>query len=334
MVTVEVRIVKHSKLNRLMRILTTLQSGKGCTVDDLSRMLGASRRTIFRDLKVLHDVGVPHRYDTKTGYYTISPEYFLPPADLELREALSLLLLAEKVSEQIQLPFRREALQAALKIENNLPVGIRQRCSSILKNISTRTDIQASIRHSGRFDNIFVQLQEAIANKRIVNVCYRLLFDGSVVNLKLCPYHLLYNNGTWHVLGRSSLNKKIRTFELNHIDELKMTTESFLIEDDFDVSEYLGRAWSTMPEGRIYNVKLLFLAKVAKDVIEVKWHSTQKVTPNGDGSAIVEFRVDGLNEITWWVLRYGDQVQVLTPQALRNRVLDIAKNMIKLNENG
>lgn len=317
-----------------MRILTTLQSGKGCTVDGLSRMLGASRRTIFRDLKELHDVGVPHHYDTRTGFYTISPEYFLPPADLNLREALSLLLLAEKVSDQVQLPFRKEALQAVLKIENNLPVEIRQHCSSILRNISTRADVQTPVRHGGRFDTIFAHLQEAIANKRVVDICYRLLFDGSVINLKLCPYHLLYIDGTWHVLGRSSLNKKVRTFELNHIDELEMTTESFLVDEDFDVSEYLGRAWSAMPEGQIYNVKLLFLAKVAKDVVEVKWHSTQKVTPNGDGSAIVEFRVDGLNEITWWVLRYGDQVQVLAPKALRNRVLKVAKNMIKLNEKG
>jgi proteasome accessory factor B len=58
----------------------------------------------------------------------------------------------------------------------------------------------------------------------------------------------------------------------------------------------------------------------------------QKVTRNGDGSAIVEFRVDGLNEITWWILGYGDQVQVLAPKALRERVLEVAKNMIKLNQ--
>jgi len=317
-----------------MRILTALQSGKGWSVDALSRIFGTSRRTIFRDLKELQDAGVPYRYDAGTGVYTISPEYFLPPADLNLREALSLLLLAEKVSDQIQLPFRREALLAASKIENNLPVEIRQHCSSILRNISTGSDVQASIRHNGRFDKTFSQLQKAIANKRQVDFRYHSLLDGGVLDLRLCPYHMLYNNGTWHVLGRSSFHKKVQTFELNRISELTTAEAGFTVEEDFDVSEYLGRAWSTMPEGQIYNVKLLFLAKVAKDVVEVKWHSTQKVTPNGDGSAIVEFRVDGLNEITWWVLGYGDQVQVLAPQALRRRVLGVAKNMIKLNENG
>jgi proteasome accessory factor B len=87
-----------------------------------------------------------------------------------------------------------------------------------------------------------------------------------------------------------------------------------------------------IPEGQLYDIKLLFLPKVAQNVAEVRWHSTQQVTFNDDGSATIEFRVDGLGEITWWILGYGDQVQVLAPRALRKRVLDIAENMISLNE--
>jgi len=102
--------------------------------------------------------------------------------------------------------------------------------------------------------------------------------------------------------------------------------------ENFDVYEYFGRAWSMIPEGRIYNIKLRFLPKVANNVAEVQWHSTQKVVRNSDGSATVEFCVDGLGEITWWILGYGDQVQVLAPKELRKKVLEVAKNMVELNE--
>jgi proteasome accessory factor B len=112
---------------------------------------------------------------------------------------------------------------------------------------------------------------------------------------------------------------------------LKITHECYPPDEEFDVSEYLGRAWSMVPEGQIYHVKLHFMPKTANNITEVKWHKTQKVTRKEDGSAIVEFRVDGLNEITWWVLGYGDQVRVLAPKALRERVLQIAQNMIRLN---
>ncbi len=134
------------------------------------------------------------------------------------------------------------------------------------------------------------------------------------------------------MLGLSSLHKSIRTFKLDRIKELKILDKCFLDGEDFDLYEYLGRAWSMIPEGRIYNIKLRFLPKVAENVTEVQWHITQKVTYNSDGSATIEFRVNGLGEITWWILGYGDQVQVLAPKALRDKVLQAAKNMIKLNE--
>jgi proteasome accessory factor B len=86
-----------------------------------------------------------------------------------------------------------------------------------------------------------------------------------------------------------------------------------------------------IPEGKIYNVKLKFTPKVATNVTEVYWHSTQKVTHNSDGSAIMEFRVDGINEIFWWILGYGDQVQVLSPKVLREKIIKAATNIVEMN---
>lgn len=295
-------------------------------------MFGTSRRTIFRDLRELQAIGVPYHFDIKTGGYTLEPEFFLPPADLNLEEAMSLLLLTHKLSNQIQLPFKRAVLLAALKIENNLPDKIKRYCSTALRNISIRADAQTPVHKNTQFDQIFIQLQEAIEQKRKVNICYQPFFENGAINIKLCPYRLFYSSQTWHVLGRSSSDKNIRTCELNCIKELKITDEHYIGNEDFDVSEYLGRAWSMVPEGRIYHVKLHFLPKVANNITEIKWHKTQKVTRNDDSSVVVEFRVDGLNEITWWILGYGDQVRVLAPKALRERVLQIAKNMITLNQ--
>jgi len=321
--------MKSSRVSRVVRILTTLQTGKPCTVDDLAKMFGMSRRTIFRDLKELQAINVPYHYDTKTGGYTIDPEFFLPPINLNLQEALSLLLLVHKTSDQIQLPFKNSALLATLKIENNLPAKIKQYCHTALRNISTRVGAQAPM---NLLDKTFAQLQNAMAKKRKVNIRYHSLFEGEVINIELCPYHLMYNHRAWYVIGLSSIHKSVRTFKLNRIRELKISDKCFLDDGDFDLADFLNRAWSMIPEGRLYNIKLKFLPKVAENVTEVQWHSTQKVTRNSDGSAIVEFRVNGLGEISWWILGYGDQVQVVAPKTLRNNIIKAAKNMIKLNE--
>ncbi len=320
--------MKSHRVSRVVEILATLQSGRNYTASQLAKIFGTSRRTIYRDLKELEAIGVSYHYDTTTGGYTMDPEFFLPPVDLKLEEAMSLLLLVHKASEQLQLPFKNSALLAALKIENNLPAKIRQHCNTALRSISTRAAAQAPI---GELDKTFAQLQKTIEKKQKVSIRYHSLFDGRDIELELCPYHMLYNQRAWYVVGLSGMHKSVRTFKLNRIKELKTLSQHFVDDGNFDLSEYLGRAWSMIPEGRIYNVKLRFLPKVAENVAEVRWHSTQKVTRNGDGSVTVEFRVDGLGEITWWILGYGDQVQVLRPKRLRQKIIETAKNVAKLN---
>jgi predicted DNA-binding transcriptional regulator YafY len=133
------------------------------------------------------------------------------------------------------------------------------------------------------------------------------------------------------VLGKSSSYKTVRAFKLNRIKQLNTLDKCFIKDKGFDIQEYLGRAWSMIPKDRLYNVKLKFLVEVAHNVADVQWHSTQRVTFEEDGSAIVEFRVDGLNEITWWILSYGSRVQVLAPRILRQKIIEIAHKMVKVN---
>ena len=98
--------MKSSRIGRVVQLITALQSEKSCAVRDFAKMFGTSRRTIFRDLKELQNIGVPYHYHTKAGGYRIDPGFFLPPIDLSLQEALSLLLLVHRASKQNSCPLR------------------------------------------------------------------------------------------------------------------------------------------------------------------------------------------------------------------------------------
>jgi len=313
----------------MVQILTALQSGQRYAADDLAKMLGLSRRMVFRDLKDLQKAGVPCHYDKKAHHYAIDPEFFLPASGLSAQEALALLLLVYKAGNHIHFPFKGSALRAALKIENNLPDKIKRYCNTVLRNISIKAGPQP---RTNLLDKIFAQLQQAILKKRVVNIRYYLPREQKSIVTNLSPYHLMYKDHAWYVLGKSDLRKGVGTFKFSQIEELNVLDKCFIEDEEVDVSEYLGRAWSMTPEGRLYHVKLKFLPEVARSVSEVQWHSTQMVTFEDDGSAIVEFRIDGLNEITWWILSYGDQVQVLTPKILRQKIIKIAQNTVKRNE--
>lgn len=320
--------MKTSRISRVLQILTALQSRQPYAADDLAKMLGISRRMVFRDLSELRKVGIPYRFDRKTCRYLIDPEFFLNVPNLDPQEALGLLLLVYKARNHIHLPLKDSVLKAALKIENNLPNEIKHYCNAALRNISIKADPQDKL---DLLDQTFAQLLKAILRKQILNIHYYLPLERKNIVTDLSPYHLVYNDHAWYVLGRSSLHKAVRSFKLNQIKELNILDKCFTKDKTFDISEHLGRAWSMTPEGQLYNIKLRFLPEVAHSVAEVQWHSTQTVAFQDDGSAIIEFRVDGLNEITWWILSYGDRVQVLAPKALRQKVIQIARNIVKEN---
>ena len=331
--------MKSSRVSRVVQILTALQAGRGYTTAELSQMFGVSRRTLFRDLKELQNIGIrpqlsPLRPGSTAGEqrsYTLTQEQFLPPVNLNLQEALGLLLLVHKMRGQIQLPFKNATLLAAMKIESQLPPRIRHYCEHALARISAKAGPQAPAPKLPGLDNIFSSLQSAIAQRRKVHISYDSLFDGGTIDCDLSPYHLLYNQRAWYVIGHSSVHKSIRTFKLNRIKDTSILEDQFIDDNSFDITDYVGRAWSMIPEGRIFNVRLRFTPKVANNVAEVLWHATQKVARNDDGSATLDFCVDGLGEISWWILGYGDQVEVLAPAALRTKIADTARKMVEIN---
>jgi len=320
--------MKTSRISRMVKLLTTLQSNEPMAPDELAQLFGTSRRTVFRDLKELGQIGVPYEFDAKSGGYSIDPQFFLPPVDLNIQEALSLLILVHKARNQVQLPFKNSAMIAAMKIENNLPSNIRNYCRDVLGQVSIK---EQAIADCGGLDKHFGILKDAILKTRRLKMDYDSLFDKGTITTELSPYHIFFNRRAWYVIGHSGFHNQVRTFKLNRIAALEQMDKCFIDGEHFDIQEYLGRAWSMIPEGQIYDIKLLFKPKVAANVAEVKWHSTQKCTFNKDGSAIIEFRVDGLGEITWWILGYGDQVEILSPSKLREKIAVIGQNIAAVN---
>ena len=305
--------MKENRISRVIRILTALQSSQNFTVDELAKLFGVSRRTVFRD--------------RKTHRYSISPEFFLPPIDLNLTEALSLCLLIHKAGRHIQMPFADSALRAMLKVENNLPAKIKNYCNIALENVSVKSAPTAPM---NMLDRTFSQIKQAMIKKRKVKIGYDSVYDKKTITLTLSPYHLMFHHRAWYVMGHSSMHKDVRTFKLSRIKELKILDKCFLDGQKFDPADHFGRAWSMIPEGKLCNIKLKFSKMVARNVTEVQWHSTQKFHFEKDGSAIMEFRVDGLGEIAWWILGYGDQVEVLTPKKLRDKIKTVSKNISKI----
>ncbi len=64
---------------------------------------------------------------------------------------------------------------------------------------------------------------------------------------------------------------------------------------------------------------------------ETTWHHTQQTRSNDDGSVTVFFRVDGLEEIVWWLLGWSGFVEIVLPLELRAKYLSYLKRAVAMN---
>ncbi len=309
---------------RILKLLMMLQSENYKSPESLSEGLKVSKRTLYRDLQTLQEAGVPCYFDHVEGYYKVSSNFFMPPPNLTEQEAFSLLLLVHRAQQCLNIPFSRYVYNAALKIESQLSRSLKEYCRQRLKNISVWP---VPAKSSKLLDDKFAKLQHAIQNKRILNISYYCKSEQKIINCGFSPMHIIYTNA-WHVIGKENINRTIQTIRLDAIEKIEQTEKNFFESNKFDPAEYYGRAWSTLPEGRLYNVSLKFAPQIANEVSAVQWHSTQYAVAEEDGSVILKFRVDGLDEIASWIFGFGDKVQVISPEILQEKIRKMAHSVI------
>ncbi|MBN2584068.1 MAG: YafY family transcriptional regulator [Planctomycetes bacterium] len=313
-----------SRLHRVLKIITLLQTNRYYSADELADELEVSKRTVYRDLNMLELAGIPFYYDRSRHGYLIHQTYWLPPVNLDLEEALSLIAVAAGASDEGAVPLLGKAADAARKIESQLPLAIRAAVGQMATGLTVRRSPVA--RHKD-LEGAYQTVRQAVARRRVLRGLYISFFEKRQIQVTVEPYWLVFHERAWYVIGRCSQHGDIRTFKLGRFVELRELGETFKAPA-LTLEQHLGNAWRFMPEGKEYDVSLRFSRMVAANVAEVQWHRTQKVTWEDEGSMVFEVRVDGLREILWWILGYGDQVEVLKPKPLRDRVRKTAQNML------
>jgi len=315
-----------NRIRRLIRIIGLLQSGRGQTVDALALECGVHRRTIFRDLNTLRDAGVPIAFDQERQLHRIVGRYYLPPTNLTAEEALAVIVLCHELGAQRPVPMTKAAHSAALKLEQSLPANLREHVRKLSTAVAIKVDGLNPLDGKGEH---FEKLLDAVARRRPVRIEYNSFAERRVITTKLSPYQLFFGRRSWYVVGRSSLHRAVRTFNLSRVEELKLLDDGYVPPPrGFSLERYLGNAWRMIPEpGPDYDVEIRFRPQVAGNVAEVAWHKTQRIEHEADGSILFRATVSGLKEIVWWVLGYGAEAEVLEPPELRALLGEHAERM-------
>jgi len=316
--------MEYTCVHRLLRLIVLIQGSTGLNAKRLADMCQTTERNIYRDLRALEDAGVPVSHDAETGGYLIRRDFFLRPVDLTLEEALAVIMLADGVGADGQIPHFVQAGKAAEKLRAMLP----RQFVEVVNEVMPRVVVALAKSSNEPTIDVYGCMRNAIVQRRAVECEYEPSTRKSQPDVgvfRFDPYALYFGQRAWYVVGLHHARGAIRTLKLSRFTRCRSIDKPYLIPDDFSLTGHFGKAWRMMPSGTSHDVCLRFDPTVAETVADTHWHDTQQIQWLDDGSIHASFQVDGLEEIVWWVLSYGPHCQVIEPLELATRVRDLLR---------
>ena len=101
-----------------------------------------------------------------------------------------------------------------------------------------------------------------------------------------------------------------------------MTPDTFEPPTGSAPASELLAAWDVIADEDPVHVVIRFSPEVAKRAAETRWHPSQELEWEKDGSLIWRANVAGMREIRIWILGWGADAEVLEPAELRDTVAD------------
>lgn len=305
-----------NRTDRLVSMVMLLQSRRVITAAQLAEHFEITERTVYRDLAALGEGGVPIVGEPGVGYSLMSG-YCLPPVMFSPDEAFAVVtggLLVERMTDASM----REAIRSAMgKVTAVLPTGLQGRVDRLRKTmvIEARSPTRGSVPLS--------TVQRAMAEGCVLRLNYLGAARGAPTERVVEPLGLVFYLDHWHLIAWCRLRGEMRDFRVDRIVRCETLPEPIPPHPGFNLNAHLAKCM--VPDRSEFAV------------IEVPEHTLESVRRFW-GPTIVEeqitgrqarirfaFRPEGFDYVARWLLSMGTDAEILSPEALRVKVADMAR---------
>lgn len=280
----------------------------------------AFARRFYADRAELESLGIQLQVEKPGEGFFEAELYSLPPENFYLREvefdkdelaalhtALSLLTKEQfAYAEPLRLALQQVAWGQPNPVlgEGPAPVEVAATASARGKELSQR----------------LAKIETAISRRKTVEFTYYTMERDETAKRKVNPYHLVFRDGQFYLIGHAHEREDVRVFRLSRIQgKVGYATKAehdFPAPENFDRRDYARRAaWQL---GSITGkARIRFGSRVAW-LIERDYGRYGKVAPAPDGEGIVfETEYADGRALIAWSLRWRRQAEVLEPLELR-----------------
>jgi predicted DNA-binding transcriptional regulator YafY len=313
------------RLERFYKIDQLLKDRKVVSFAVFKNQLGMSPASVKRDLEYMRNrFNAPIEYDRELNGYRFGkprsgPRYELPGLWFNAAEIHALLTTLQLLS----------GLQPGLLDGQVTPVVERLR--SILgsgdhswEEVVKRIRIFQPERREGKAAHFSVIAAALLKRSRLWVRHYNRKEDRQTER-EISPQRLVHYRDNWYVDAYCHLREDLRSFAVDAIREAVLRDARAKEIAEAELDEHLGSGYGIFAGRKVDWATLRFSPQAARWVSAQSWHPKQRVRVEKDGAYILEIPYAEDRELVMEILKFGAEVEVLQPAALRKRVADAVR---------
>lgn len=204
---------------RALQILGILQARSSASAAELAARLRVTERTVRRDMQRLRDLG--YRVDGEAGQgggYRLAGGSDRPLLVLEADEASAVVLGLSHLTDLGLSGLEDPALSALAKVARTMSPTLSARAERLRRG----TAVVGERAQTADVEQV-ARLAEAAAEGRIITVTHRRR-DGATTDRRIDPHRVVAFAGRWYLFGWCHLRRDWRTFRIDRLADLHVTT--------------------------------------------------------------------------------------------------------------
>ncbi len=177
-------------------------------------------------------------------------------------------------------------------------------------------------------EDVLSQIQDALLDGMQCEVAYQKKLKDQTVSYVIHPLALVQRGVILYLVCTIKHYKDIKLLAVHRIKSAKETTLPATGLVGFDLDDYIASAaFGWRAEGQKVSLEVLFTSDAVLHLMETPLSRDQEHVIQADGRVLLVASVMETPQLLWWLLGFGDSVEVVAPIALRNRLAAIAKGM-------
>ncbi len=316
------------KALRLMQIDEMIRTGNYPNATQIGKRFGKSRSTIMRDIDFLRkEYNAPIEFDpVNNGFHYTDKSFFVKSVMLSEGELFSVSAILPLLEQYKNTPLESSFRNILSKISQMLPDQVSVD-TSLLNGDFTYVGEPAPEIEAEIFNKIF----ESVKVHKTITFKYRSISSTNFKDHTFNPYQVLCRQGDWYVIGFCHNHFEVRTYSLARMKDLFVTDAPFEVPEDFDLKKYRDLTFGIFSSKQEpVKVHLHFESSLCNYVLERKWHETQEMSQNEDGSVELKFMSNQFEELSRLVMRFGSKCKVIEPVELVEMVKSEAAKISEL----